>query len=665
MTPDEQDEAANAAKANAATEERTEAAPADPPAADDAPAFDPVTGEVLGAAAAPETTETEAEAEAPETGTGDDDYPDEAGDEDEAPEPDTRAAPDDEPRDSGLDADTVSDLLAAPDELGGPKEDDAFELEFDDGAESDDDWAEPETPPAKPAIPEVPATEPAPSPEPRAAAPPAGEPPVAAAAEPEATEPTDASAEEEGEGDDEFADEADEESEGEIAEDETDEDTEEKVGGFSRFELLEILFSRKTKLHFAVLLGTLVLFLALSIVGSDRAVDAILLLGYGLPAGYLVTGLLTRSEAVQELCRSDRLTSLILPLVLALLVAGALYYAIEHYGMDDLEDDEARKDAREDRRGYLGWGLIGIFIVWQFAQAWWMRVPFREFALDRVRNIKLEGHSLLGRSLNITGPLVWLIVGFVIFTVMSAQGWGFDTPEEADENEAANEDSLKFDAPFKAEWLGLMLGLGALTFWLLYRLQREHATGRRVAVFSGYFALGYWAFLAYHGGVLLYSLARAPSFYFDLVLMTITILVVIYSLSVQALKSEGLINRHNVIYFSIAFTMVYGASSFFLTAGDEALIDDPKSVGRISHTIVLVSGVLVILLTNLNFMKQEGIVTGGLLINLRKPEIIQMKSMDELSDKPPESDVEAGDEGPEAAAPDENGDEATESERDD
>ena len=685
MTPDEQDEANTAAEANATTDERTKT---DPPAVNDAPAFDPETGEILSTAETPADGDLETEpaeddniaAEAdsseevddeadeappeeqddPASDEAEDDACDEAedgaydeADDDERAESvtpsevvdwddtgdsETEAAPVDEPRGSGLDADTVSDLIATPDELGGPQKDDDFELEFD------DDEVEP-------------------------AASPAGEPPAAAAAEPEVPEFADMGAEigddtlvagetdeadedetEEGEDDEELAGDveaaSDEDFEGEVDEefkDEVDEETEgepatKKEGGFSRLELLEIIFSRKTKLHFAVLLGTLILFLALSIIGADWGVDLILLLGYGLPAGYLITGLLTRYEAVQELCRSDRIKSLILPLVLALVIAGGLYYAVHEYGLDEELTEDEREVVIDDRKSLLGWGLIAIFFVWQFAQAWWMRIPFREFALDRVRDIKLEGHSLMGRSLNIAGPLVWLAIGFAIFSVMSTQGWGFDTPTEAEELEADGKDALEFDNLFKAKWVGLMLALGALAFFGLYRLQREYATGRRVAVFSGYFALGYWAFLAYHGGVLLYSLAKPPSFYFDLILMTITILVVIYSLSVQALKSEGLINRHNVIFFSIAFTMVYGASSFFLTAGDDALIDDPKNVGRISHTIVLVSGILVILLTNLNFMKQEGLITGGLLVNMQKPEVTRMKSMDELSDESVEAD---------------------------
>ena len=161
-----------------------------------------------------------------------------------------------------------------------------------------------------------------------------------------------------------------------------------------------------------------------------------------------------------------------------------------------------------------------------------------------------------------------------------------------------------------------MLGLGTAVFLLLRRMQGDAATDARVAAFSGWFALGYWGFLAYHAGVLLYSLSRDPSFVFDLLFMFITILVAIYSLSVQALKAEGIINRQNVIFYATAFTIAYGASSFFLTV-DEGLISDPKTVGRVAHVIVLASGMLVLLLVNYNFLRRRNLVNSSFTAALR------------------------------------------------
>ena len=176
--------------------------------------------------------------------------------------------------------------------------------------------------------------------------------------------------------------------------------------------------------------------------------------------------------------------------------------------------------------------------------------------------------------------------------------------------------SEQFNPFFQFSWVALMLGLGTAVFLLLRRMQGDTATDPGVAAFSGWFALGYWGFLAYHAGVLLYSLSRDPSFVFDLLFMFVTILVAIYSLSVQALKAEGIINRHNVIFYATAFTIAYGASSFFLTA-DEGLVSGTKTVGRVAHVIVLASGMLVLLLVNYNFLLRRNLVEGSFTAALR------------------------------------------------
>ena len=353
-----------------------------------------------------------------------------------------------------------------------------------------------------------------------------------------------------------------------------------------RTELVAILLSRKTKLHFMALVALLATFLLLSRFSSGT--DLLLTLGYGGTLGYLLTGALTRLEAVRELSRSEHPTSLALPLVLGTLCAGAIFWGLRNPEWGD------------SLRSTLGLGLVAIFIVWQFAQAWWMRVPFREFALARAEAGGADA-SRQGQLLNALSPALWMVAGFVIFIVLANYSSSF---------------SDQFSPFFQFSWVALMLGLGTAVFLLLRRMQGDTATDPGVAAFSGWFALGYWGFLAYHAGVLLYSLSRDPSFVFDLLFMFVTILVAIYSLSVQALKAEGIINRHNVIFYATAFTIAYGASSFFLTA-DEGVIGDTKTVGRVAHVIVLASGMLVLLLVNYNFLRRRNLVEGSFTAALR------------------------------------------------
>ena len=95
-----------------------------------------------------------------------------------------------------------------------------------------------------------------------------------------------------------------------------------------RTELVAILLSRKTKLHFMALVALLATFLLLSRFSSGT--DLLLMLGYGGTLGYLLTGALTRLEAVRELSRSEHPTSLALPLVLGTLCAGAIFWGLRN-----------------------------------------------------------------------------------------------------------------------------------------------------------------------------------------------------------------------------------------------------------------------------------------------------------------------------------------------
>ena len=112
--------------------------------------------------------------------------------------------------------------------------------------------------------------------------------------------------------------------------------------------------------------------------------------------------------------------------------------------------------------------------------------------------------------------------------------------------------------------------------------------------------------------------------------MIITIMLVIYSLSAQTLRSEkrknrkdsnkvNLMNRHNVILYAISFTAAYGASSFFLASEGTYLISNIKNVGFISHLIVIVSGIVVILLANYTALVGRGLIDQGFVDSIRTP----------------------------------------------
>ena len=171
--------------------------------------------------------------------------------------------------------------------------------------------------------------------------------------------------------------------------------------------------------------------------------------------------------------------------------------------------------------------------------------------------------------------------------------------------------------------------IGISSYYLLHRMYSKHWSDPMISVFSAYFSIGYWSFLAYHLGVMLYSLENKPSFVFDLIFMIVTIMLVIYSLSAQTLRSEvrtnkkdnrnTLMNRHNVIFYAISFTMAYGASSFFLASEGTSLISNIKSVGFVSHLIVIISGMLVLLLVNYTALVGRGLIDKGFVESMRNP----------------------------------------------
>jgi hypothetical protein len=368
----------------------------------------------------------------------------------------------------------------------------------------------------------------------------------------------------------------------------------------TNFEILQIIFSRKTAPHAAALSIFLIVLGVLSRSSSQFLVDLILILGFGFSVGYLMTAVLMRFDLVKKLSIGGYRTILLVPLTLSLLVSLSIWYVI-----DFTEDGNRLKDL-------LSLGLVVIFVLWQFAQAWWMRVPFKELAISRMSKVVSRDQSSFGKFANILSPLFWSVVGFGIFTFLESQG-------------------TDFSSTFKIIWFVLMVVLGSVTFYLLFRMNSKHWSDPMISVFSAYFAIGYWSFLAYHVAVMLYSREKEPSFVFDLIFMVITIMLVIYSLSAQALRSEtrseasggnlrgNILNRHNVIFYAISFTAAYGASSFFLASRGTMFVDNIKSVGFISHLIVIASGILVLLLVNYTALVGRGLIDRGFVESLRTP----------------------------------------------
>ena len=377
----------------------------------------------------------------------------------------------------------------------------------------------------------------------------------------------------------------------------------------SQREIIAILFSKKTLYHVLVLFFLLTFFGIVSYTKSDLATSLILIFGYGSSLGYFFTAALNRFEEVKNLSRSKSFTSLILPISLSLVFSSFFWAALnnETYG--------------QNMERFLTWGYIFIFVIWQFAQAWWMRVPFKEIALRQMSKVEENSTSKIGIILNLLSPLVWMAIGVLCFTLVS-------------QNIASFTDN--FDLVFVLFWILLMGLMGSVTFYFLKNMHREFLYDSKVAAFSGYFALGYWGFLSYHAGVFLYSMYNDPSFLYDLVFMIITIMLVIYSLSANVLRGEarrahlsptnhyigkatGLMSRHNVIFYSISFTIAYGASNFFLATADTSLIGGIKGVSRIAHMIVLVSGILVLLIVNYNLLTGRGLISEGFVESMRSP----------------------------------------------
>ena len=367
----------------------------------------------------------------------------------------------------------------------------------------------------------------------------------------------------------------------------------------TNIDILRIIFSRKTAPHAFSLSIFLLLLGFFSRSSNQLFIDLILVMGFGFSWGYLITAFLMRLESVKNYSVGSYRKILLIPLSLSFFISSIIYYTFEftEYG--------------ESVRNLLSLSLIIIFILWQFAQAWWMRVPFKEFALKKMRNVKGTNRSNFGKYTNAISPLLWALIGFCIFFILESQG-------------------AIFSMIFKIAWLVILILLGSLTFYLLNRMNSNNWSDPMVSVFSGYFAIGYWSFLAYHLGVMLYSRERQPSFVFDLVFMIVTIMLVIYSLSAQTLRSEkrknrkdntkvNLMNRHNVILYAISFTAAYGASSFFLASEGTYLISNIKNVGFISHLIVIVSGIVVILLANYTALVGRGLIDQGFVDSIRTP----------------------------------------------
>ncbi|MDC0526685.1 hypothetical protein OAO35_01900 [Euryarchaeota archaeon] len=367
----------------------------------------------------------------------------------------------------------------------------------------------------------------------------------------------------------------------------------------TNMDILKIIFSRKTAPH-AISLSIFLIFLGFFSRNSNQFfIDLILIMGFGFSWGYLITAFLMRFDSVKSYSVGSYRNILLIPISLSLLISLIIYYTFEftNYG--------------ESLRDFLSLALVIIFILWQFAQAWWMRVPFKEFALKKMVKVNSKNRSSFGKYMNAVSPLFWAVIGFGIFLILESQG-------------------ISFSLTFKIFWFAMLTVLGSLTFYFLNRMNSKNWSDPMISVFSGYFAIGYWSFLAYHLGVMLYSRESQPSFVFDLIFMIFTIMLVIYSLSAQTLRSEkrkskvsnekmNLMNRHNVILYAISFTAAYGASNFFLASEGTSFVSDIRNVGFFSHLIVIVSGIVVILLANYTALVGRGLIDQGFVDSIRTP----------------------------------------------
>ena len=108
---------------------------------------------------------------------------------------------------------------------------------------------------------------------------------------------------------------------------------------------------------------------------------------------------------MKNLSRSKSFTSLVLPLSLSLVFSSFFWAATNNqiYG------------ANMER--FLTWGYIFIFVIWQFAQAWWMRVPFKEIALRKMASSEDNSPTNLGIVLNIFSPMLWTVIGLSLIHI--------------------------------------------------------------------------------------------------------------------------------------------------------------------------------------------------------------------------------------------------------
>ena len=388
-----------------------------------------------------------------------------------------------------------------------------------------------------------------------------------------------------------------------------------------RASLLRVLLARETLPHFGILALLMIIFLALSFSDNETHGEWLMTLSLGGLGAYTVMGVVALTPLVDHL-RNPRF-GWIVPLALTLILAVALRQIL-------LVDSTTA----DDNRDLLALALVGLFVLWQFMQAWWMRVPFENWALkrfapsdDHMESVDGAGEEAdwggpvgaidrlttrmagKGPLLNAIAPIVWAVAGLGLFELLFRLD--IFQPE-------AGAFFEEYDNLFRVTWLGTMTVMGLLLMLVVRRMLRWAPDSGRVALFSGAFAFGFWVFLAYHAFALFWSLAQEPSFAFDLLFMLITILVAIYSLSSRAISTAGgLIRPENVLFFGIAFGISYSGASFFLIS-DFGGGFDPREVGYLSHLIAGLFGALVLLLANAGFMNLERHLGHGGLRGLRQ-----------------------------------------------
>ena len=70
-------------------------------------------------------------------------------------------------------------------------------------------------------------------------------------------------------------------------------------------------------------------------------------------------------------------------------------------------------------------GIYSDFVLWQFAQAWWMRVPFKEIALRQMSKSAENETSKKGIWLNLLSPFIWMLIGTLCFYFVSTPNFRF------------------------------------------------------------------------------------------------------------------------------------------------------------------------------------------------------------------------------------------------